>query len=128
MERNDPSFARWNLIVAAANSLARALMEADPHDLVSRLVEIILADEINGMANTGVRRHGMRATVLSKIGSATEEGSDVLECDDAGTAVLVQADKEEISKVMNRASQGIMNENLSRGKEGKRATALRKKN
>ena len=86
------SFARSSLIVAAANSLAQALMEADRYDLVSRLVEIRLADETKGMgeivtkANTGVRRHGMRATVLSKIGSTTEEGSDVLGCDDAGTA------------------------------------------
>ena len=56
-------------------------MESDWYDLVSRLVEIIPADETRRMgeivkrANAGVRKHGVRATVLIKIASGKEEGS-----------------------------------------------------
>ena len=55
---------------------------ADWYDLVSPHTEIKPADAIKGMvetdrkANAGVRRHGRRATVLTKIASAREEGSD----------------------------------------------------
>ena len=67
------------------------LMESDGYDLMSRILHATPADEIKGMgeivkkANTGVRRHGMRATVLSKMGSAKEEAmSRVLWCQDRG--------------------------------------------
>ena len=42
--------------------------------------------------------------------------------------VLEHADREGIPKVMNRASQGIMNEKLSRWKEAQEGDSLRKNN
>ena len=59
------------------------LMESDWCDLVSRILGAVPAGEVEGMGDTvrkadaGVIRHGIWATVLSKIGSAKEEGSDV---------------------------------------------------
>ena len=56
-------------------------------------------------ANTGVRRHGIMATVLSKMGSAKEEGSDVLGVMMPGPRVawvMEQAHREEIPQEMNR--------------------------
>ena len=56
-------------------------MEPGWYDLVGRLIEITPADEKKRMgefgrkANTGVRRYGMRATVLIKIAPGKEEGS-----------------------------------------------------
>ena len=50
--------------------------------MVTCLLEMILADEIQRMIeivrkeNTSVRGYGSRATVLSKIASGKEEGSD----------------------------------------------------
>ena len=65
------------------------LVKSDSFDLISRISEAVPASEIQGMgdivrkASTGVRRHGMRATVLSKMGSAKEEAmSRVLWCQD----------------------------------------------
>ena len=58
-------------------------MESNWYDLVSHILGAVTVDKIKGVceivrkANTGVRRHGVRATVLSKIASAKEEGSDV---------------------------------------------------
>ena len=58
-------------------------MESDWHDLVSRILEAIPADKLQEMgetvmmANTGVRRRGIGATVLGDMASAREEGSDV---------------------------------------------------
>ena len=52
--------------------------------LVTRILEAFPGDEMNVMgeivekANTGVRRDGMTALVLSKTSSAKEEGSDAL--------------------------------------------------
>ena len=57
-------------------------MESDWYDWVSPLIEMIPADAIKGMVDIVrkailcVRRRGTRATVLSKIASAKEEGSD----------------------------------------------------
>ena len=69
----------------------------------------------------------MTATVLSKIGSA-KEGSDVpgvtipeqrVDRKEVWEAsIMDQADREGILKVMNRASQGIINENvIGRGRK-----------
>ena len=55
---------------------------ADWYDLVSHLTEIKPADAIKGMVETDrkatmrVRKHGRRATVLTKIALAREEGND----------------------------------------------------
>ena len=59
-----------------------SIESADWYDLVSPLTEIKPADAIKGMVQTDrkatmcVRKHGRRATVLSEIASAKEEGSD----------------------------------------------------
>ena len=58
-----------------------ALMESDWYDLLGRLIEIMPADvrrrmgDIVRKANTGVRRNGVRTTVLIKIAFGKEEGS-----------------------------------------------------
>ena len=101
------------LLTYSRSSFGPTLMESDWYNLVSRVLEAMFADERKGTgevarkANADVRRHGMRGTVLSKIASATEERSDV-------PGVMMSGQREEIIKATNRASQGIMNENLSR--------------
>ena len=104
-------------------------MESDRRDLVSQLIEMIPADEIKRIIET-VRRQiraseGIRATVLSEIASAKEEGSD-----DPGVLLRGQRrDKRSVGgvgsmrrrtegflKVTNRSSQSIIIESLSRRK------------
>ena len=57
-------------------------MESDGYDLVSGLMDSIPANgmrrtgEIVRKATTGVRRPGIRTSVLNKISFAEEEGSD----------------------------------------------------
>ena len=71
---NNPSFAPPGLTVLAKGSLVRPQQSRDGHDLMSRILVAFLAAETKGMgefvrkANTGIRRHGIRATVLSKKG------------------------------------------------------------
>ena len=105
-------------------------MESDWYDLVSRFFEATPAHEMKRMgemvekANTGVRRHGIDATVLSKIGSVKEEGSDAPGVKLLGPRadrketweawVVEQANRERIVGVINRASHSIINKNLSR--------------
>ena len=55
-------------------------MKSDWYDLMSRILDVFLADERQGMgelvkkANTSVRRYGTRATVSEQEGlSASEE-------------------------------------------------------
>ena len=54
-------------------------MESDWCDLLSSVLEAILADEKKGMgdvvqkANPGARRHGIRASVLSKMGTTQKK-------------------------------------------------------
>ena len=105
-------------------------MESDGFDWVSHLIDTVLAEEIRRMgeivrkASTGVRGHGRRATVLSKIASAKEEGSDY-----PGTMVPGQrvdskeawdvwdeeeADREGFLQVTNRSSQRTVVESLRR--------------
>ena len=60
----------------------RSCRSMDWYNLVGRLIEFILALEVGEMgeivrnANTGVKKHGTRATVLSKAASFSEEGQD----------------------------------------------------
>ena len=58
-------------------------MESDWYNLAGRLIEIILAEDVLRRceknvrkANTGFKKHGIRATVLSRIASCEEEGDD----------------------------------------------------
>ena len=86
--------------------------------------------------NTGVRSHGVRATVLRQIASAKEEGSDVpgfmmlgqrVDRNEVWDAwIMEQADREGILKVMNGASQGIINEDFEQVDRKKKAIALKR--
>ena len=58
-------------------------MESNWYDLESHLLGAVAVGKIKEVgeivrkANTGVRRHGVRATVFSNLASAKEEGRNV---------------------------------------------------
>ena len=62
-------FRTFEFYSSASKQFDPPLMESDWYALVSRHLEIVLADEIQGTgeivrkAKNGVRRHGMRSTV-----------------------------------------------------------------
>ena len=68
------------------------LMESHWYDLVSRILEIIPADEMKGMgekvrkANTSVRRHCIRATVFEKDSVGKRGRRRCSGCDGVGPA------------------------------------------
>ena len=111
-------------------------MESDWYDLVTRLIEIIPADEMRRMceivrkANTGVRRHSTRTTVLITIASGEEKGSGYPDLPIPGMRVGRQeawaewvedgVDRQELISIISDLSQSILTISL-RAWQGDRA-------
>ena len=107
-----------------SKQLGRPLLASDWYHLVGRLIDIIPTDEVREMGetvrkvNTGVKRHGIKTTVFSRIFSYTEEGDDHLELPvpsqrvdraEAWEAWAEHgADRKEVISVMNGLSESIL--------------------
>ena len=83
VERNETFFRTFDFDSFGTMQFGPPLMESYWYGLERHILGAVPLDKIKEVgeivrkANTGVRRHGVRATVLSKIASAKEEGSDV---------------------------------------------------